>query len=685
MLKDSDNNGINDGEELYNTTVTINEMERDEKVEPSVVMNIEGEYIGEVAISNLGDSDPYLNQNIPGYIGSAFNFITEASFESAEMKFKFNKALLEEPNFEPAIYYFNEETSLLELLPNQIIDYEECVVRTNVEHFSSYILLNKREFDEVWEKEMKPPHEGEIENIELVIGFAIDSSGSMQWNDRYDIRKQTAKDFVDKLDENDKAAVIDFDHWASVNCELTDDKKVIKNAIDRIDSDGGTDIGEGIRLALEQLQKSTSEIKYVILLTDGVGDYDSSLTRKAKEQNIVVYTIGLGYDIDEELLRTIAEETGGKYYHASSSEDLYDVFNQTSEDTVDLTKDTDGDGLSDYHEKKGIRTNTGKWIFTYYNDPDSDNDGLLDGEELVYKGNLTTMSHYFMKSNPEKADSDEDGINDKNDPEPMIYSITDRTLALAAGLSYTNLKSRIGEKVGFKGEPELSEFKIVGANDSGMLTFNDFFDGGLGSVAIKLSIRGKNDALIFALRGTEPTKNLIDDGNTDLFLGIGIDTQQSKKAFKEYKKLANKFPNSDIYLSGHSLGGRLVQDTLYNIYDDNNGYFGLFKKNIKEPIRSATFNALGYNKVQYFDNWLFNDSLVEDIKDVLYNYYYKNDFVGEGLGHSWVYKRLGTDIGPWIAKDENGDIIVEEDKWGYAIAKLHSIELFYEGTNFNVK
>lgn len=39
---------------------------------------------------------------------------------------------------------------------------------------------------------------------------------------------------VDNMDENDKAAVIDFDSYAKVNCELTSDKNVIKSAIDRI-------------------------------------------------------------------------------------------------------------------------------------------------------------------------------------------------------------------------------------------------------------------------------------------------------------------------------------------------------------------------------------------------------------------------------------------------------------------
>ncbi|MEK3885295.1 hypothetical protein [Paenibacillus sp. PL2-23] len=61
------------------------------------------------------------------------------------------------------------------------------------------------------------------------------------------------------------------------------------------------------------------------------------------------------------MLKNIAEATGGKYYHATTASDLSGIFEQTSSETVDLTRDTDGDGLSDYHEKRGMRVNT-SWI-----------------------------------------------------------------------------------------------------------------------------------------------------------------------------------------------------------------------------------------------------------------------------------------------------------------------------------
>jgi len=101
--------------------------------------------------------------------------------------------------------------------------------------------------------------------------------------------------------------------------------------------------------------------------------------------------------------------------------------------------------------------------------------------------------------------------------------------------------------------------------------------------------------VIFALRGTEPDSDALNDFTADGVLGSGIESFQSKSAFDEYKKLTKQYPNAQFYIAGHSLGGRLTQDVLYKVYDSNDGTFGLFKSNIKVPVHSATFNGLGYN------------------------------------------------------------------------------------------
>jgi len=111
------------------------------------------------------------------------------------------------------------------------------------------------------------------------------------------------------------------------------------------------------------------------------------------------------------------------------------------------------------------------------------------------------------------------------------------------------------------------------------------------------------------------------------------------------------------------------------VYDANDGTFGFFKSDIATPVHSATFNALGYNKAQFFGKWLFKRGIVDDVIDKLTNYYYERDFVGDGLGHSVLFKRLGADVGPWTAtKDGEGNPIPPGSK--FELSKLHSISLF---------
>ena len=91
----------------------------------------------------------------------------------------------------------------------------------------------------------------------------IDSSGSMEQNDPTDLRKTAAKLFIDLVvNPLIQIAIVDFNGSAKTYAELTfaDDagKSQLKNAIDRIDADGGTNIAEGLNLGYDLLSNSAS-------------------------------------------------------------------------------------------------------------------------------------------------------------------------------------------------------------------------------------------------------------------------------------------------------------------------------------------------------------------------------------------------------------------------------------------
>jgi len=178
---------------------------------------------------------------------------------------------------------------------------------------------------------------------------------------------------------------------------------------------------------------------------------------------------------------------------------------------------------------------------------------------------------------------------------------------------------------------------------------------------------------------TELSGDLLNDANADLVLGVGYDTFQSRTAFNEYKKLTVNNNNVQFYLAGHSLGGRIAQDVLYKTYNSNEGFLGLGKSNITTPVHSATFNALGYNRIVY--TTLEND-ILDQYKNKLNNYCYEHDLVGGLFGDSVGYIRAGTNITPpWTAKDKNGNYIVDSNKIWYYVTEVHGIELWYYDEN----
>jgi uncharacterized protein YegL len=170
--------------------------------------------------------------------------------------------------------------------------------------------------------------------------FCIDSSGSMTSNDPHDLRKDAAKSYVDDLRIPDRGCVVDFDNVATLvgNDHLGSDYVQIKNNIDTIDSLGGTAIGAALTLAIDELITfgDPTHIWIIILLTDGATS-DEALcyqeAARAADNDIKIYTIGLGNAVDEQLLTHIAETTGGKYYPAPTPEYLegiyYDIRTQT--------------------------------------------------------------------------------------------------------------------------------------------------------------------------------------------------------------------------------------------------------------------------------------------------------------------------------------------------------------------
>ena len=208
------------------------------------------------------------------------------------------------------------------------------------------------------------------EGIDIML--CMDVSGSMLAQDfkpnRLDAMKQVAADFVDKR-PTDRIGLVIFAGESFTACPLTTDRQVLKAHIFSSQSSflaDGTAIGDGLATSVERLRNSSSKSRAIILLTDGEnqGGLLDPLTAKeiAKSLGIRVYTIGMGTEgyapspvqdasgtvtiqrqkvnIDEDLLRSIAGETGGLYFRArdnASLEQIYTEIDKLEKTRVDVT------------------------------------------------------------------------------------------------------------------------------------------------------------------------------------------------------------------------------------------------------------------------------------------------------------------------------------------------------------
>jgi len=169
------------------------------------------------------------------------------------------------------------------------------------------------------------------------IALVIDRSGSMQGQKLVDA-KTAASTFVGFAQQGDKIGVVNFDCDANVVFPLVAivsdaTKTAIQNAISSIQAGGGTSIAAGIKKAQQELNKTVSSFdQYIVLLTDGREEscFTSEFVRDVLPglpKTTHIFTVGLGNDIDGDLLRYTADVTGGSFYFAPSSSQLQAIYN----------------------------------------------------------------------------------------------------------------------------------------------------------------------------------------------------------------------------------------------------------------------------------------------------------------------------------------------------------------------
>lgn len=232
-----------------------------------------------------------------------------------------------------------------------------------------------------------PVEDSKIQSEGIDIVLAIDCSTSMLAEDfklgvrrqsRIEVVKDVVKDFI-KARKDDRIGLVAFAARAYTASPLTLDYGWLLENLARLKTgliEDGTAIGAGIASSLNRLRDTKAKSKVVILLTDGrnnIGNISPlTASEAAKALKIKIYTIGAGskglapypvkdffgntvyqpveVDIDDELLKKVADLTGGKYFRATDTASLRQIYREIDRMEKTVIEDK---GYAQYNELFG--------------------------------------------------------------------------------------------------------------------------------------------------------------------------------------------------------------------------------------------------------------------------------------------------------------------------------------------
>ncbi len=213
-----------------------------------------------------------------------------------------------------------------------------------------------------------------LPRVEGTVILAFDVSGSMAADDlkptRMDAAKTAAQDFVERMPPSVQIGVVAFSENGFAVQPPTYEKDLILATIDRLSPQRGTSLGNGIFASLKtietdfrqvgplQLSEATPEATatptpvpqgfhqpaVIVLLTDGENNSSPNpldAAQASADRGVRIYTIGIGSaagtelkvngftvftQLDEDMLKQIAQVTGGVYYNAQNEQDLHAIY-----------------------------------------------------------------------------------------------------------------------------------------------------------------------------------------------------------------------------------------------------------------------------------------------------------------------------------------------------------------------
>jgi Ca-activated chloride channel homolog len=182
-------------------------------------------------------------------------------------------------------------------------------------------------------------------DIPISVGLIIDNSGSMR-SKRARVNA-AAMTFVQTSNPQDEMFVVNFndEYYLDMDQDFSNDPKVLKAALERIDSRGGTALYDALLGSMNHLKKGTREKRVLLIVTDGVdnsSDHSLAYTvQKLEQSNVIIYAIGLFTKSDDswsdirqgkKALLALTEASGGEAFFPNTVDEADSICTRIAQD-----------------------------------------------------------------------------------------------------------------------------------------------------------------------------------------------------------------------------------------------------------------------------------------------------------------------------------------------------------------
>jgi Ca-activated chloride channel homolog len=176
------------------------------------------------------------------------------------------------------------------------------------------------------------------EDVPVSLGILVDNSGSMR--DKRQTVNVAALDFVKASNPEDEAFIVNFNDEAFLDSPFTKSQDRMQDALQRIDSRGGTALYDAASMSLDYLQEEGKHDKKVLLIISDGEDNASrgtleKLVRRLQETDTIIYAVGLLSEEDrrsakraQRAIRNITRATGGAAYFPENTDDVHELTQQ---------------------------------------------------------------------------------------------------------------------------------------------------------------------------------------------------------------------------------------------------------------------------------------------------------------------------------------------------------------------